>query len=121
MGSSKPRLLVVEDDGLIRMDLVDMLSDRGYSVEEATTADEALVVLEADLEFAAVLTDIDMPGSINGLGLANIAHERWPTMKILVISGRYSPSAGVLPPGAKFLSKPIAEHVIEQTLGELGL
>ncbi|TDK31237.1 response regulator [Rhizobium deserti] len=121
MGSFKPRLLVVEDDGLIRLDLVDMLSDQGYVVDEASTADEALLVLGETGGFEAVLTDIDMPGTMSGLGLANLAFERWPSMKIVVISGRYNPAAGVLPPGARFLAKPLSEPLLQRTLTEVGV
>lgn len=72
------RLLIVEDDGLIRLDLVDMVSDLGFLAEEAATADQAVEMLETEDRIDAILTDIDMPGSINGLGLANVAHRRWP-------------------------------------------
>ncbi len=111
-----PRLLIVEDDGLIRLDLVDMVSDFGFRAEEASTADMAVKMLEADSDFEAILTDIDMPGSINGLGLANVASRRWPNIRIVVISGRYNPADGVLPPGAIFLSKPICANHIEAAL-----
>ncbi|TDK29876.1 response regulator [Rhizobium deserti] len=76
LGSFKPRLLVLEDDGLIRLDLIDMLCDQGYAIDEASTADEALQVLGATADFAAVLTAIHMRGTMNGLSLANVAHER---------------------------------------------
>jgi DNA-binding NtrC family response regulator len=122
MGTTlKPCLLVVEDDGLIRLDLVDTLEDMGFRVLNAKNADEALEVLEATDEVVAVLTDIDMPGSINGIGLAKAVHERWPPLKVIVVSGRYDPAAGVLPPGAKFLTKPVTETVINQILREIGV
>ncbi|KQY23689.1 response regulator [Rhizobium sp. Root482] len=119
--TTKPRLLVVEDDGLIRLDLADILADQGYAVDEAATADEALEFLDATDGIVAVLTDIDMPGSMNGIGFANVAYERWPEIKIVVISGRYNPAAGVLPPGAKFLSKPVSEQMIERVLVDVGV
>ncbi len=117
----QPRLLIVEDDGLIRLDLVDMVCDLGYVADEAATADQAVKMLEADDSIHAILTDIDMPGSINGLGLANVAHRRWPDIKVVVISGRYNPAEGVLPPGAIFLTKPVSPHVIEKALSDIGL
>jgi DNA-binding NtrC family response regulator len=115
------RLLVVEDDGLIRLELVDTLEEMGYAVIDAANADEALRVLEGNEDISAVLTDIDMPGSVNGLGLANIVYERWPPLKVVVISGRYSPSDGMMPPGAKFVTKPVSERMIEQALTEVGI
>lgn len=115
------RLLIVEDDGLIRLDLVDMVSDLGFVTEEASTADQAVEMLETNAPIHAILTDIDMPGSINGLGLANVAHRRWPHIKVVVISGRYDPAEGVLPPGAIFLTKPVSPNLIEQALCDVGL
>lgn len=70
-------ILVVEDDGLIRMDLTDALSDAGFNVLEAGNADQALAILEN--EVSALLTDIDKPGSINGIALARLTAERWPS------------------------------------------
>ncbi len=116
-----PRLLIVEDDGLIRLDLVDMVSDLGFLAQEAATADQAVDMLEAEDCIDAILTDIDMPGSINGLGLANVAHRRWPHIKVVVISGRYNPAEGVLPPGAIFLTKPVSADLIEKALFDVGL
>lgn len=117
----KRRLLIVEDDGLIRLDLVDLVSDLGFVAEEASTADQAVTMLETDCQIEAILTDIDMPGSINGLGLANVAYRRWPQIRIVVISGRYNPAEGVLPPGAIFLTKPVCASHIENALSVAGL
>lgn len=114
-------LLVVEDDGLIRLDLVDTLEDLGFRVVEASNADDALKLIETTAGIAAVLTDIDMPGSMDGVGLANLVHDRWPPLKLVVISGRYNPSVGVLPPGARFLTKPISDVMIGTTLKEIGV
>lgn len=114
-------ILVVEDDGLIRMDLADVLSDSGFDVVEAANADQALALLEAGIPVKAMLTDIDMPGSMNGIKLANLTASRWPECRIIVISGRFSPDQGSLPQGARFLSKPISERQLSVALFELGL
>lgn len=116
-----PPLLVVEDDGLIRMDIVDMLVDAGYHVLEAANADQALDVLEREPTISALLTDIDMPGSINGLHLANRVKEQRPHCKILIISGRYSPSQGTLPDQALYLSKPISGEQLESALCRMAI
>ncbi len=113
-------ILVVEDDGLIRMDLVDTLSDAGYCVLEASNADQALSVLDEN-DVVALLTDIDMPGTMNGIALARVTSQRWPASKIIVISGRYNPAQGSLPEGARFLSKPISELALSLTMSELGI
>lgn len=115
------RLLVVEDDGLIRLDLVDTLADLGFDVLDAADADEAIALLEGDGSIAAVLTDIDMPGSMDGVQLAQVVHDRWPLAKVIVISGRYIPMEGALPPGTKFVTKPVSEKMVAGALEEVGV
>jgi len=112
-------VLVVEDDGLIRMDLADTLSDAGYDVLEAANADQALAVLEQDGDIEMLLTDIDMPGSMNGVQLAAVTAKRWPKCRIVVISGRYLPEQGKLPSGARFVSKPFSEELLHSVLSEI--
>ncbi len=118
--SSKTPLLVVEDDGLIRLDLVDTLVDAGYHVLDAANADEAWSILE-DTRIGALVTDIDMPGSMNGLELARRVCERWPDCKIVIISGRYNPDPANLPESAKFLTKPVGETELFRSLEALGV
>jgi two-component system, response regulator PdtaR len=118
---TKTRLLVVEDDGLIRLDLIDMLTDHGFEVLDAANADEALAILTRGAEVAALLTDVDMPGSMNGLALASRVYATWPDCRIVVISGRYHPEPDLLPAGARFLTKPLSEAIILRHLRELGL
>lgn len=118
--STKAPLLVVEDDGLIRMDLVDTLQDAGYPVLEAANADEAwAIMLETDM--AALVTDIDMPGSMDGLELARRVCDRWPNCRIIVISGRYNPDPVKLPADATFLTKPVGETELFKALEAHGL
>lgn len=114
-------ILVVEDDGLIRMDLADTLTDRGFSVLEASNADEAISIMNESTLIRALVTDIDMPGSINGLELAHHVAKTRPDCAIVVISGRYSPSQGALPEKARFLSKPVSETAVTRTLTALGI
>ena len=100
------RVLIVEDEPLIRWSAIEMIEDAGYEIFEAANADEALRILEAchDIEF--VFTDVDMPGSMDGLNFARAVHDRWPPIKILVTSGKKTPSNGQLPQGGRFLAKP---------------
>lgn len=114
-------ILVVEDDGLIRMDLADTLADQGFAILEAGNADEAIEILEQTPLIHALVTDIDMPGSMNGLELARHVAEIRPDCAIAVISGRYSPSQGAFPAKARFLSKPVTEEVVAHTLKALGV
>jgi len=118
--STEGPLLVVEDDGLIRMDLADTLQDAGYAVLEAANADEAwAVLLETDV--SALITDIDMPGSMDGLELARRVCSQWPNRRIIVISGRYNPDPAKLPADATFLTKPVSETELFEALSAFGL
>jgi len=112
-------VLVVEDDGLIRMDLSDIVTDLGFQTYEAPNADKALSVMEAGTDIDVLMTDIDMPGTMNGLSFARLVAERWEACKILVISGRYNPEYGNLPAGALFLTKSVSNSQIEAALQQL--
>ncbi|MFS2150779.1 response regulator [Rhizobium sp. Rhizsp42] len=113
-------LLLVEDDGLIRMDLADTLLDIGYEVVEAANADEALIAF-GKKQFATLLTDIDMPGTMNGIALAHHVAAKSNECKIVIISGRYHPVQGSLPQGAQFLMKPISQKSLLEALDVAGL
>ena len=104
---AKIKVLVVEDEYLIRMDLVDSLLDEGFEVLAADNADDAIAILESDDQIQVMFTDIDMPGSMNGLILSSAVRDRWPPIKIVVTSGqRVRPSATDLPEGSLFFAKP---------------
>jgi CheY-like chemotaxis protein len=99
-------ILVVEDDVLVRLGLAEELRDQDYVVIEAANADEALAVLQSDIAVDVMLTDIQMPGSINGIGLARLVRAQFPTIKVLVASGRV-PESEVAPVSIDgFFSKP---------------
>jgi len=99
-------VLIVDDEDLVRMVGSDILEFGGYRVLEAANAREALQCLEAEAEVMVLFTDINMPGTPDGLGLAQLVNDRWPHMKILVASGNVAPGPGDLPPEGIFLSKP---------------
>src|ERR1700690_1724773 len=81
-------VLVVEDESLIRMGMISSLEDDGFLIYEAGNADEAICMLEEHAEIRLVFTDINMPGSMDGLKLAHYARGRWPPVKIIVTSGQ---------------------------------
>jgi CheY-like chemotaxis protein len=83
-----PAVLVVEDEMLLRMRAVDMVEDAGFTPIEAINADEALAILESRSDIELLFTDIQMPGSMDGLKLAYAVHERWPLIKIILVSGQ---------------------------------
>ena len=101
-----PHILIVEDDPLILMMAVGVIEDAGYPVLKASDADEAMALLERRPEIGIVFTDIEMPGSMDGLELAACIRERWPDIEILVTSGGVGVSDASLPPRGQFLSKP---------------
>jgi CheY-like chemotaxis protein len=83
------RSLVVEDETFVRMDVVEMLRVAGFDVLEAANADEAIGMLERSTDIRLVVTDIDMPGSMNGLKLAAAVRDRWPPVSIIATSGPF--------------------------------
>jgi CheY-like chemotaxis protein len=103
------KILVVEDEPIIRLGIAATIEDAGYEVLEAANADEAVTRLAAEDDVRVVITDVDMPGSMNGIQLAHYARGRWPDIGLLVISGQVGVTAGQLPGGARFMSKPYQE------------
>jgi CheY-like chemotaxis protein len=116
----KTVILVVEDEAIIRMGAVQMLEDAGFEVVEASNAHDALGILEARNDVRAVFTDINMPGTLDGLRLARMVRGRWPPIHLIVTSGLLSPNDNDLPPGGKFIRKPYdPAHVIATIHGLL--
>jgi DNA-binding response OmpR family regulator len=101
-------ILIVEDDPLVRVVLAAAIEDADFDVTIAESADEALRQLSSGLMPRAVVTDIEMAGSLDGLGLARWLSERRAGIGILVVSGRQAPGVGDLPGGVRFLAKPFA-------------
>ena len=100
-------VLVVEDEMLLRMRAVDMVEDAGFTPVEAVDADEAVAILEARSDIALLFTDIQMPGSMDGLKLAHAVHERWPPIKIILVSGQLKLTNLDIPVDSCFFGKPL--------------
>ena len=100
-------VLIVEDEMMLRMRAVDMVEDAGYTPLEAMDAAEAVAILESRSDVALICTDIQMPGQMDGVGLAHAVHARWPAIKIIVVSGQLKPQNLDLPPRSRFLGKPL--------------
>jgi CheY-like chemotaxis protein len=105
-------VLVVEDEMLLRMRAVDMVEDAGYTSLEAVDAEQAVAILESRSDIVLVFTDIQMPGSMDGLGLAHAVHERWPPIKIILVSGQLKPIDIEIPANSRFFGKPIEAKVM---------
>src|ERR1700683_5449820 len=99
-------VLSVEDEPLIRMGTVYLIEDAGFDVYEAGSADAAIALLQLHKEIRLILTDVDMPGSIDGLKLAHYVRGRWPPVKIIITSGHVKVDEENLPAGALFVPKP---------------
>lgn len=112
-------VLVVEDEFIIRMDLADYLSDEGFEVIEAANADEAIEHLETNDQISIMFTDIDMPGSMDGLKLSAAVRDRWPPVIIVVTSGQREIAQTDLPSGSQFFTKPYDSAEIVSTFHEL--
>lgn len=113
------QILVVEDEPLLRMEIADHLSDQGFQVFEAGEADEAISILERNLDIRLIITDIDMPGSMDGLKLAEAVRDRWPPVKIIVVSGHRVVEITDLPDGSMFFSKPYSPSDLVSSMHEL--
>jgi CheY-like chemotaxis protein len=114
-----PVVLLVEDEPLVRVLQVDILREAGFWVVEAQDADEAFELLKSRPEINAVLTDVDMPGSIDGFEFARLVRQGWPEVGVLVISGKTLPGPGDLPPGTSFLHKPIRPAALVDALRQV--
>ena len=108
MSHSEPRMviLVVEDEPLVRLFLTDFLDEAGFKVFEAVNGDEAMTILQARPDVQVIISDIEMPGSMNGLELARAVQERWPGIGVVVTSGRERPGPDDLSDKAALLAKP---------------
>jgi CheY-like chemotaxis protein len=100
-------VLVVEDEMLLRMRAVDMVEDAGYTPVEAVDADQAVAILESRSDIALLFTDIQMPGSMDGLELAHSVHERWPPIRIIMVSGQLNAANIDIPADSRFFGKPL--------------
>jgi len=120
--SSVPAVvLIVEDEMLLRMRAVDMVEDAGYTSVEAVGADQAVAILESRSDIALIFTDIQMPGSMDGLGLAHSVHKRWPPIKIILVSGQLKLSESDIPPNSRFFGKPLqANQMIAEMQDMIG-
>jgi CheY-like chemotaxis protein len=114
-------VLVVEDEMLLRMRVVDMVEDAGYISVEAVDADEALAILLSRSDIALLFTDVQMPGSMNGLQLAHVVHERWPPIKIILASGQLKLLTTDIPRDSRFFGKPLrSDQMIAEMREMLG-
>src|SRR6187455_2969055 len=109
-------VLVVEDEMVLRLRAVDIVEDAGFNAVEAVNADEALAILESRSDISLLFSDIQMPGSMDGLKLAHAVHERWPAIKIILVYGQVKLGDTEKPANSRFFGKPLE---VKQMISEL--
>jgi CheY-like chemotaxis protein len=114
--SSQPYVLVVEDEFFSRLHAIHLVESAGYRAVEASNADEAIAILEARKDIRIVFTDIDMPGSMDGLKLARAIRDRWPPIELILTSGHFDVSESDIPERGLFFSKPYRDQEIVSAL-----
>src|SRR6478752_8942380 len=116
-----PNVLVVEDEMVLRMRAIDIVEDAGFTPVEAVNADQAIAILESRSDIDLLFTDIQMPGTMDGLKLAHAVHDRWPAIKIVLVSGQVKPSETETPADSRFFRKPLAvDEMISQLQTMIG-
>jgi two-component system, response regulator PdtaR len=120
MAICKGVVLVVEDHPLVRMAVLEVLIEAGFEALEASSAGEAIRILETRQDIHLVFTDAEMPGTMDGVELVHYIRKRWRPVKLIVVSGKTESPPGQLPSGAKFFPKPYREtSVVEAMVGML--
>jgi len=109
-------VLVVEDEPLSRIHALNLVEEAGYVAIEASNADEAISILEARKDIRIVFTDIDMPGSMDGLKLARAIRHRWPPIELILTSGHFNLNDSDLPERGRFFPKPYRDEQIISAL-----
>ncbi|NHT78782.1 response regulator [Rhizobiaceae bacterium CRRU44] len=113
------KVLVVEDEIILLVDIVDLVEDSGFRALEAQNADAAMILLQQHTDIDVLITDIDMPGSMDGLELARRARGIYPDMAVVVISGKLHASKNDVPPRGRFIPKPYPRLAIMEVLKAL--
>ena len=119
MAHNGTKVLVVEDEFLIRMDICAFLEGEGFVVLEASNADDAIALLNANADIRVMFTDIDMPGTMDGLKLAAAVRDRWPPVQIIITSGHRQLSDELLPVQGRFFSKPYDQSRVISAIREM--
>jgi CheY-like chemotaxis protein len=116
-----PVILIVEDEELLRLVAVDLVENAGFFPLVASNADEALSILEQRSDISLLFTDIHMPGSMDGLRLAHAVRNRWPPIKVIIVSGKVRLSENEMPTSSRFFPKPYrAAHLIRELRDMVG-
>lgn len=113
------RVLIVEDEPILRFDAVNIISTAGFHTLDAANADEALTLLKNN-RIDTLYADISMPGSMDGLGLANRVLSLWPKTKIILVSGFIRMTSSELGKGMMFVAKPVSPATLVRLVATRG-
>jgi CheY-like chemotaxis protein len=115
----RPVILVVEDEPLLRLAAIDLVEDAGFQAIAAADATEAVLILESRFDIRLVLTDVDMPRGVDGMRLAAIIRDRWPPIKVIIVSGHIDDPGDRIPAETAFYTKPYREEQIVEKIREM--
>jgi CheY-like chemotaxis protein len=119
MKNGKAVVLIVEDSSIILMGAVDLVQSAGYEAVEAQNADEAIRILESRNDIDLVFTDVQMPGTMDGIKLSHYIRDRWPPVRIMVASGLAILEESSLPTGSRFFAKPYNDTAITEMMAQM--
>jgi DNA-binding NtrC family response regulator len=117
--SKSPIVLVAEDEAMVRELSVSELQDAGYTVIEAADAHQALAILENGVPVDVLFTDVNMPGEIDGMVLARMVHSRWPSVGLIITSGKTDIAEAELPDDGHFIRKPYRLSEMSRMVGQI--
>jgi CheY-like chemotaxis protein len=115
----KPAILVVEDEPIVRMYTVDVLENAHFDVAEAANAEEALKILAHRSDIGVLFTDVNMPGRLDGFGLALEVEARWPDIHLVLTSGKVIFGRGSIPGHGKFVPKPYSPEALTRVFSDM--
>ena len=113
-----PRVLVVEDELFIRTMLSEELRETGFEVIEAFNGDEALAVLKTDVHIDLIISDVHMPGSVDGMGLLAVVKKAFPTLPVILTSGLLGPASAIAGGACQFVPKPYSLDLMGNVVRE---
>lgn len=117
--NNQPTVLVVDDEGLVRLDAVEILRDAGYAVVEADSAEQALAVVAGGAAVDVLFTDINMPGRMDGLELARLVSRLEPRIRLLLTSGKVRPQRSEIPSHGMFIPKPYSPEAVARAVDRM--
>jgi len=112
-------ILVVEDEGLIRLDTSETLREAGFAVLEAANAEEALARVESRPDIRLVFTDVNMPGRMDGVELARCLHRLHPSIRLILTSGKTTVTKDDIPDDGDFIAKPYSPESVTRAVSRL--